>query len=86
MANHKSAEKRNRQNKVRNERNTARRSAVRTVIKKLTAAVDNGEKETASSLLVAAQEKLARLAKNGVIKRNTAARKTSRLASKINSL
>ena len=86
MANHKSAEKRNRQNKVRNERNTARRSAVRTVIKKLTAAVDNGEKENASSLLVAAQEKLARLAKNGVIKRNTAARKTSRLASKINSL
>ncbi len=86
MANHKSAKKRSRQAIVRNERNTARKSMVKTAVKKVRSAIEAGSKEEASTLLVTAQKLLGRLAKHGVIKNNAAARKTSRLASQINKL
>lgn len=86
MANHKSAEKRARQTKVRTVRNRSQETAVKTAVKKVRAAIEANDKSTASTLLVAAQSLLARLAKKGVIKNNTAARKTGRLASQINKL
>jgi small subunit ribosomal protein S20 len=86
MANHKSAKKRTRQNIVRNERNTVKRSLVKNATKKVRAAISEGNKQAASELLVNAQRLLARLAKSGVIKGNTAARKTSRLAGQINNI
>ena len=86
MANHKSAKKRARQTIVRTERNVERKSATKNVVKAIRTAIDAKDKETASGLLVKTQKLLARLAKHGVIKHNTAARKTSRLASQINSL
>ncbi|EQC51459.1 30S ribosomal protein S20 [Bacteriovorax sp. DB6_IX] len=86
MANHKSAKKRARQTIVRNARNTIRRSSVKNAVKKVRLAIEEGNKENASSLLVAAQKQLAKLAKHGVIKRNSAARRTSRLASQVNNI
>ncbi len=86
MANHKSAKKRSRQTIVKNARNTAQRSAVKTIVKKTRAAIAEGNKEVASNLLLTTQKLLARLAKNNIIKANTAARRTSRLASQINKL
>lgn len=86
MANHKSAEKRARQTKVRTVRNRSQETAVKTAVKKVRTAIEAKDKSAASTLLVAAQSLLARLAKKGVIKNNTAARKTGRLASQINKL
>lgn len=86
MANHKSAKKRSRQTIVRNARNTAKKSAVKSAVKNVRNAIAEGNKETASTLLVRTQKLLARLAKTGVIKGNAAARRTSRLASQINKL
>ena len=86
MANHKSAKKRSRQSIVRNERNTARKTAVKSAVKNVRNAIEAGKKEEASSLLVTAQNLLSRLSKHGVIKGNAAGRKTSRLASQINKL
>lgn len=86
MANHKSAVKRTRQNKVRNERNTVKRSATRTAIKKVREAIEAGDKAKANELLVNAQKLIAKLAKANIVKKNNAARKTSRLASQVSKL
>lgn len=86
MANHKSAEKRARQTKTRTVRNKSQESSVKSAVKKVRAAIEAKDKSTAATLLVAAQSLLARLAKKGVIKDNTASRKTGRLASQINKL
>lgn len=79
MANHPSAEKRNRQRLVRTDRNRAVRSALRTTLKKAHLALDAGSKETAAALTHAAETALAQAASRGVIHRNNAARRTSRL-------
>ena len=86
MANHKSAKKRSRQTEVRNARNTAQRSAVKTAVKNTRTAIAEGNKEVASKLLLTTQKLLDRLYKKGIIKPNTAARRTSRLASQVNKL
>ena len=86
MANHKSAKKRARQSIVRNERNTVRKSATRNAMKAIRSAIETKDKATATGLLAGTQKLLARLAKHGVIKQNTAARTTSRLASQINKI
>ena len=86
MANHKSAKKRARQTEVRNARNTAQRSAVKSAIKNTRTAITEGNKEAANKLLLSTQKLLDRLAKKGIIKSNTAARKTSRLAGQVNKL
>lgn len=83
MANHKSAEKRARQTVVRTERNKVRKSKTKSVIKKIRAAIDSGDKATALSLLPEAQSLLARLGKSGVVKDNNASRRTGRLAKQI---
>ena len=80
MANHKSAEKRARQNKTKNLVNKMNTTRTRTVIKKLRTAISEGNKEEATSLLTKAQCFIGRMAKTGIIKKNTAARRTSRLA------
>lgn len=79
MPHHKSAKKRVRQTATRTKRNKIKTTMARTAEKKIQTAVEAGDKEGASKLLVQAQSLLARLAKTGVIKPNTAARKTSRL-------
>lgn len=79
MANHASAEKRNRQRVKRTDRNRAVKSALRTAVKKARTAVQSGQ-EGASALLVTAQSELDRAAKKGVIPAKRASRVKGRLA------
>lgn len=83
MANHASAEKRNRQRIVRTARNRAVRSALRSRVRAaraaLEAAVQSGSKEEALAAAHTAKVALAKAAGKGVIHRNTAARSKSRL-------
>lgn len=86
MPHHKSAKKRVRQTETRTARNRAQTSETRTAIKKVRNAIEAKDKAGASKLLTTAQSLLARLAKKGSIKGNTAARRTGRLAAQINKL
>lgn len=80
MANHPSAEKRNRQRIVATERNRAAKSALRSAVKKARAAVTGGDAEKAKGTTLNAEKALARAASKGVIHPRTAARTTSRIA------
>jgi small subunit ribosomal protein S20 len=86
MANTASARKRIRQTKRRTERNQARKSRMRTFIKKVEAAITGGDKQAAGEALRTAQPELQRAANKGVVHRNTAARKLSRLSARIKAL
>lgn len=86
MANHKSAEKRNRQNKIRNARNTHIRSTMRTYVKKVRLAVAEGDQENAQALLLKAVPCIDKAAAKGVIHKATASRKISRLAKLVNAM
>jgi len=86
VANHKSAEKRNRQNKIRNARNTHIRSTMRTYVKKVRTAVAEGDRENAQVLLEKAVPCIDKAAAKGVIHKATASRKISRLAKLVNAL
>ena len=86
MPHHKSAEKRVRQTKVRTQRNKSKITMVKNAVKSLDTAIEAGDKAAATAALVSAQSKLARLAKTGVIKANTAARKTARLTSAVSKI
>jgi small subunit ribosomal protein S20 len=80
VANHKSAEKRHRQNKIRNARNTHIRSTMRSYVKKVRTAIADGDLETAKSVLEKAIPYIDKAASKGVIHKATASRKVSRLA------
>lgn len=86
MANHKSSEKRARQDIKKNLANKVNESKTKTAVKKVRDALTAGDKKVAVEALQTAQAELRKLAKTGVIKLNTAARRTSRLASQINNL
>lgn len=86
MANHKSAKKRNRQTIKRTLINKIQSSENRTLIKVIRTAISEKNKAKAQELLLKAQSSFSKLAQKGVIKANTAARKTSRLASQVKSL
>jgi small subunit ribosomal protein S20 len=86
MANTASARKRNRQTKVRTERNQARKSRMRTFVKKVETAIASGDKKAAGEALQAAQPEMQRAAGKGVAHRNTIARKISRLSARIKAL
>lgn len=79
MANHKSSVKRAKQEKVRRMTNKIKTAKSRTTIKALKEAIAKGDKPTATTLLQKAQSLLAKLAKSPAMKKQTAARKTSRL-------
>ena len=76
MANHPSAEKRNRQRIVRTERNRAAKSALRGAVKKARAAVASGDAGKAKSSSATAERALAKAASKGVIHPRTASRTT----------
>ena len=79
MAN-KSAEKRERQEAKRRLRNRMAKSTMRTAIKKFDAAVAAGDKDAAAVAMAESNKLLDKVAGKGIIHRNTAARKKSRLA------
>ena len=86
MANTASARKRNRQTIKRTARNAARKSRMRTFVKKVEAAVAGGDKEAAATALRAAQPEMQRAAGKGVVHKNTVARKLSRLSARVKAL
>jgi small subunit ribosomal protein S20 len=86
MANHKSAEKRLRQTEKRTAINRARLSRIRTFVKKVEMAIASGDKQAAHDALALAQPELDRGVTKGVMHRNTAARKMSRLSHRIAAL
>ncbi len=86
MANTASARKRNRQTERRTERNQARKSRMRTFIKKVELAIAGGQQEVAAAALRAAQPEMQRAAGKGVTHANTVARKLSRLSARIKAL
>lgn len=79
MANHKSSEKRAKQEKKRRMTNKTKTAKSRTAVKALREAVTKGDLTEARRLLVQAQSLLAKLAKSPAMKKETASRKTSRL-------
>jgi small subunit ribosomal protein S20 len=86
MANNASARKRIRQTEKRTTRNKARKSRVRTFLRKVEEAVQSGDKAAAQAAFRAAQPELQRAATKGVIHANTVARKLSRLSARVKSV
>lgn len=86
MAHHKSAKKRIRRNARFADINRNRRSRMRTFIKKVELALESNNAAEAQSALQQAQPEIARSVAKGLLHKNTAARKVSRLSSRIKSL
>ena len=86
MANTPQARKRIRRNDRRAEINGARVSRIRTCVKKVEAALDAGDKGAATVALAAAQPELARGVSKGVLHKNMASRKFSRLTKRVAAL
>lgn len=83
MANTTSAKKSAIQNEKRRQRNLARRTSLKTALKKVMTAVEEGVQDT-QALLLDAIAKIARAQDKGLLHRNTAARKISRLTRRVN--
>ena len=86
MANTPQAKKRIRRNTNRAELNGARMSRIRSFLKKEETALAGGDKQTAADALKAAQPELARGVARGVMHKNTASRKMSRLSKRVSAL
>lgn len=86
MANTPQARKRIRRNERRAEINGARLGRIRTFVKKVEAAIAGGDKSAASEALQAAQPELDRGVARGVLHKNTASRKLSRLSKAVSGL
>ena len=86
MANTASAKKATRKIARRAAINKNRRSRVRTYVRQVEEALASGDKAAAEAALKAAQPELARAATKGVLHRNTASRKVSRLAQRVKTL
>ena len=86
MANIKSAKKRAKQTVVRNARNVAQRSQLRTAVKKVIKALDAHDAAAANEAFTAAQLLLDRFAARGLIHKNKAARHKARLTARIKAL
>lgn len=86
MANHPSAEKRNRQTQRRTEVNSARKSRIRSFVKKVETAIASGDKNAAKQAFADAAPEMQRGASKGVVHQRTVARKLSRLSARIKAL
>ena len=86
MANHPSAEKRNRQTQRRTDVNGARKSRIRSFVKKVETAIASGDKNAAKQAFADAAPEMQRGASKGVVHQRTVARKLSRLSARIKAL
>ena len=86
MANHKSALKRARQNINRRTRNRAAKTRVKNIIKDVRSAIDENAKEAETEKLNLAKSIIDDTASKGIIHKNTAARKVSRLSKLVNTI
>jgi small subunit ribosomal protein S20 len=86
MANTPQSKKRARQNERRYAVNKARRSRIRTYLRKVEEAIASGDKDAAAEALKVAQPELMRGVTKGVFHKNTAARKMSRLSARVKAI
>lgn len=86
MANTASAKKAARKIARREEVNRNRRSRMRTFLRKVEEAIASGNKETAAQAFAAAEPEIMRAASKGVLHKNTASRKVSRLAARVSAV
>ncbi len=86
MANHRSAIKRHKQSLKRRLRNVSYKSAIKTSVKKVKEAVSAGKEEEARLLLTRAVSLLDKAVSKGVLHRNNASRRISRLTVFVNSM
>jgi small subunit ribosomal protein S20 len=86
LANIKSQIKRNRQNEKRRQHNRIYRGSSRTFVKKALVAIEAGDKTAAEEAVKTAVKTLDRAAQKGVIHKNNAARRKSRLMAKFNAM
>ncbi|MDP4990208.1 MAG: 30S ribosomal protein S20 [Marivita lacus] len=86
MANSPQAKKRANQNEKRFAINKARRSRIRTFLRKVEEAIASGDKEAATAALRAAQPEIMRGVTKGVYHKNTASRKVSRLSHRVKTM
>ena len=86
MANTSSAKKMVRKIAKRTDINRSRRSRMRTFLRKVEEAIATGDQAAAQAALRDAQPEIMRAAQNGIVHKNTASRKVSRLASRIRTL
>lgn len=86
MANSPQSKKRARQNLRRLDINKARRSRIRTHLRKVEEAIASGDKDAAAAALRAAQPELMRGVTKGVYHKNTASRKMSRLSARVKAI
>jgi small subunit ribosomal protein S20 len=86
MANTTSAKKMTRKIAKRTEINRSRRSRMRTFLRKVEEALASGDRTAASEALRVAEPELMRSAQKGIVHKNTASRKVSRLAARVQAL
>ena len=86
MANHVSALKRARQDIKKRDKNRAQKSAMRTAIKRVKAAIAAGDQKAANEAFSSANSLIARAGRKGILHANTAARAVSRLNAKVKAI
>lgn len=86
MANHKSAEKRIRQTKVRTERNRWYRTRIKNITRAVNEAIQSGDKDKAAEAFKTANKEFHRYVTKGIWKKETAARRVSRLNKAVKAL
>ncbi len=86
MANHKSALKRARQTVKRTERNRFYKTRIKNITREVREAVAAGDAEKATAALKSANQNFHKYVSKGILKKNTAARKVSRLAKLVNAM
>jgi len=86
MANSPQAKKRARQNETRFQINKARRSRIRTFLRKVEESISSGKKDEAAAALREVQPELMRGVTKGILHKNTVARKMSRLAARVKAI
>ena len=86
MANHKSSVKRIRQTIKKTERNRFYRTRLKNIVKDVRSAIEAGNKEDATAALKVANQQIHKFVSKGVLKKETAARKVSRLHTAVNAI
>jgi small subunit ribosomal protein S20 len=86
MANHKSSIKRIRQTIARTERNRFYRTRLKNIVKAVRSAIEAGNKEEATAAMTVANKQIQKFVSKGILKKETAARKISRLHRAVNAV
>jgi len=86
MANHKSALKRIRQTEKRTERNRYYRTRLKNIVKAVRSAIEAGNKDEATAAFTTANQQIHKFVSKGILKKETASRKISRLHKAVNAL